>query len=399
MKILGKISLVFMFMLLIAFPVFSQTSDLPKPSGTYSVGTMRMSFADQSRKGIFTKDPEEYRELAVQVWYPSTDAFQGKQPLRYIPNRTVSKYIAKRLGIPNIFGKLTQVRTNSYLNARLAAGVDKYPVILFSVGYGGIGAENTIQMEELASHGYVVFSISHTYEDIASIFPDGKIVYFNPEQMKSFMDELMAVGKQIKANKPQNTVKYGVEYSKTAYKSVHIWSDDTSFVADQIEKLANGEIRSIFANRLDIANMGVFGHSFGGATAGQVCITDNLFKAFINMDGTPFGDIINTQVKQPFMIIHADRKETPLTAGYSTEQKNYMVVYIKGTTHSNFMDFSLLFPSFRYIGMFGKIDGKRNMRIVNDYVLSFFNKYLKGMAEPLIDQKLFKYPEVTVESR
>ena len=399
MKVFLKAFFIMVLLASLTFPVLARNFDLPQPSGPNSVGTMRLGFVGPSRKGIFTSNPDEYREIAVQVWYPTTDDLQGKEPLFYIPDRTVGKYIAKRLGMPNVFGKLAAVRTNSYLDAGLSAGTDKYPVVVFSAGYGNIGNANTVQMEELASHGYVVFSISHTYEDVASIFPDGRIAYFDPKQMKVFTDDLLRAAKETKAKKPENPVKYGIEQSKMAYQSVHIWSDDTSFVVDQIEKLASGEIKSIFEGRLDVANMGVFGHSFGGATAGQVCITDFRFKAFINLDGSPFGDIINNPVKQPFMLITADGRETPLTAGYSPEQTNYLVVYIKGATHSDFMDFSILFPVFRYIGMFGKIGGERNSQIVNDYVTAFFNKYLKGKEEPLIDQMIFKYPEVRLEAK
>ena len=292
--------------------------------------------------------------------------------------------------------KLALVKTNSYPNAVLSSGETKYPVMVFSGGYGGFGGQNTIQMEDLASHGYIVFSIFHTYEDFAAIFPDGKIVPCSMEQIKAFQDELISFSKHSKDSNTRDFYNYVMNNARVVRKSIKIWSDDTRFIADQIEKLEKGEIESIFNSRLDTSSMGVFGHSFGGAAAGQACLTDNRFKAFINMDGTPFGDTIGNKVEQPFMILNTGKSD--FSAGYSPEQKNYLIVSIKGSKHADFMDYTLLFPSLKRIGLMGSIDGNLLVRIVNDYVLSFFNKHLKGLNEPLIDQLLSRYPEVTIKN-
>jgi pimeloyl-ACP methyl ester carboxylesterase len=140
--------------------------------------------------------------------------------------------------------------------------------------------------------------------------------------------------------------------------------------------------------------MGVFGHSFGGATAGEVCLHDKRFKTFINMDGAPSGEAINNIIEQPFMVMTSGPY---IDAGYNKGQKNYLVVTIEGSEHFDYADFTILFPNFKYAGfLLGKIDGARQVEIVNDYVLSFFNKHLKGKKEPLIDERLNKYPEVAI---
>ncbi|OYP22035.1 isoform II, partial [Lachnotalea glycerini] len=213
--------------------------------------------------------------------------------------------MAKRLGLPNLFNYFTMIKTHSYLNANLSDEEKTYPVVLFSSGYGSFVGQNTLQMEELASNGYIVFSISHPYEDFASIYPDGKILSFNTDQLNRFQNELTIVSKGYSGDKTSSDFeRYAIANCSIAYESVQIWSDDTIFVADQIEKLNNGEIKSIFENKIDVTNMGVFGHSFGGATAGQTCLKDSRFKAFINMDGTAFGDSMNQIIEQPFMVMN-----------------------------------------------------------------------------------------------
>ena len=47
--------------------------------------------------------------------------------------------------------------------------------IIFSHGLGGNRTQNTVIMEELASHGYVVIAIEHAYDANISIFNNGDI--------------------------------------------------------------------------------------------------------------------------------------------------------------------------------------------------------------------------------
>lgn len=379
----------------VAWPLLFPVINLPEPGGKYPVGTMRMAFTDKTRSGIFTA-PEAYRKLAVQVWYPA-ERVTGIKALDYFPDRKVGKYMAKRARLPNIFGQLALVKTNSYPEAVLSSGEMRYPVLLFSAGYGGFGGQNILQMEELASHGYVVFSIFHTYEDFASIFPDGEIIPCSMEQIKAFQGELIKFAKNSGNSNTREFYNHVMDNSRVVRNSVKIWTDDAVFTADQIEKLESGEIKSIFSGRLDTSRLGVFGHSFGGAAAGQVCLNDARFKAFINMDGTPFGDTIRNNLSQPFLLLNTGKYDH--SAGYCPEQKNYLNVSIQGSRHADFMDYILLYPVLKHVGFLGSIDGRRLVRIVNDYVLSFFNRHLKGMKEPLADGMLEKYPEVTVKIR
>ncbi|MGH9906685.1 MAG: hypothetical protein ACRD8U_14010 [Pyrinomonadaceae bacterium] len=62
------------------------------------------------------------------------------------------------------------------------------------------------------------------------------------------------------------------------------------------------------------------------------------------------------------------------------ENDAYYVV-VKGTKHFNYSDFSLFSPDYKKVGILGPIEGERMEKIVNDYVLTFFDKYLKGKAQ------------------
>lgn len=388
----------FLLIIATAFPLLFPVVKLPEPEGKYPVGTMFMSFVDHARKDSFSSH-HGYRNIAVEVWYPA-DSIKGKKVLNFFPERHMSEYLAQSIMMPNVFDHIALVKTHSYINADLAGKAGKYPVIVFSGGYLSFPGQNTVLMENLASEGYIVFSISHPYEYFATEYPDGKIVKFNEKQVSNLQNELVKISKAYPGDTSSATYeKYQAKKAGISNRSINIWSDDTKFVANEIERLESGAVKSIFTSRLNTSEMGVFGHSFGGATAGQVCLEDSRFKAFINLDGAPFGDSINQLIKQPFMIMNGDTHKELIEGGYSPKQKNYIDVTIKGAKHLDFTDFTLLLPIFKHLGILGNIDSNRQENIIKDYVVAFFNKNLKGIHEPLIDNLLSRYEGVTVEKK
>jgi len=53
----------------------------------------------------------------------------------------------------------------------------------------------------------------------------------------------------------------------------------------------------------------------------------------------------------------------------------------------------------KLLGNIGPINGKRFLKIQNDYVLAFFNQYLKGEPSDLLNDTSEKYKEVIFKSR
>ncbi|MFD4182221.1 hypothetical protein ACFWPB_14060, partial [Rhodococcus sp. NPDC058514] len=67
--------------------------------------------------------------------------------------------------------------TNGQLDAPVAASPGRsLPVVLFSPGFYMPRTLSTGTAEHLASHGYVVISIDHTGDALATVFPDGRVV-------------------------------------------------------------------------------------------------------------------------------------------------------------------------------------------------------------------------------
>src|ERR1051326_671697 len=132
-------------------------TELPKPSGSFVVGTVIYNWTDVTRDDIVTEAPNDKRQITVQLWYPSQSE-QGAQRAPYMPELTVLRSAFKQGA-----DQFEKVQTNSFLQTKLSNSQHKYPVIIFSHGMGVPRSWYTMLMEELASHGYIVAGIDHPY--------------------------------------------------------------------------------------------------------------------------------------------------------------------------------------------------------------------------------------------
>ncbi|MGM7681584.1 hypothetical protein ACSVDA_05450, partial [Cytobacillus sp. Hm23] len=148
-------------MLSYLFPIIK----LPKPTGEYNVGKIIEHYVDQSREEVFTKKPSDYRELIIQLWYPTDMKITKNNRTPYHPNSAYFiEEISKYLNVPQfIFNGVNKIETNSIKGARVSNKKYKYPVLLFSHAHGSSTSLNSFQIEELVSHGYIVVGIEHSY--------------------------------------------------------------------------------------------------------------------------------------------------------------------------------------------------------------------------------------------
>lgn len=154
----------------IIFPVFK----LPTPSGEYKVGSQYLKIMSD-RLEVITEDPEDKRAIMVKIWYPSVVANEKKEPYLNQGNRLgfSSKY-----GLPeSITHYLDYVQTNTYQKPQIAE--EKFPILIFSHGSNAEAFGYYALMEEIVSHGFIVFNINHTYESSGSLFPDGEIKLYD----------------------------------------------------------------------------------------------------------------------------------------------------------------------------------------------------------------------------
>ena len=63
-----------------------------------------------------------------------------------------------------------------------------------------------------------------------------------------------------------------------------------------------------FASRVDMARIGILGHSMGGVTSAQFCLEDRRCRAGLNLDGIPqYGTVVDGDLGRPFLMVYSSR--------------------------------------------------------------------------------------------
>jgi predicted dienelactone hydrolase len=367
-----------------ALPVLLPVPAIPKPGGSLEVGTKTFELIDNSRKELYS-GKDEARSFMVQVWYPANPLPENKKAPWMSRADIYGPAISKFLKLPSFFlDNLTLEKTPAYIDAPMAETSTPYPVILFSHGWNGFNAQNTGQMIQLASRGFVVVAVNHTYGAIATIFPDGRIAYNNPKALPDGAPD--------------------AEYEIAARKLVNQWAGDLSFTLDN---LVTGE--HLPANSLDFNRIGVYGHSTGGGAAIQFCGTDPRCKALLGMD--PFMRPVSAQVlakgvSQPSFFMFSqgwddltDSKNNQLfNEFYPKVSDKKGAIAIQGTKHYDFSDLPLLSPIAPQLGLKGPLNGKRVTEIVDAYLIEFFEMTLNGKPSNLFNGNFSDFPEVKIKA-
>ena len=367
-----------------ALPILLPVPSIPTPSGPYQVGTTIYELTDDSRRELYS-GRDEARRFQIQVWYPS-EADPSDERAPWMSNAEIfAPAIATYIDMPSFFlDHLALVEVPAYRESKAAPSEGGYPVILFSHGWNGFNTQNTGQALELASHGYVVIGVQHTYVAILMVFKDGTIARNNPSALPGGAPD--------------------EEYEAAAHKLGDQWAGDMAFVLDTLA-IRNTSDGSPFGGMLDLARVGVYGHSTGGSAAIQFCGTDTRCKALLGMD--PFMrpasyEVLENGVTQPafFMFSQSwaddvNSRNNELFNGFIPNVKEPLgVISIDGTTHYDFTDLPLLSPLTPQLGLKGPINGKYVTIIINDYLLSFFDMTLKNEATHLFAGQNQKYIEV-----
>jgi len=370
----------------IALPILLPVPNVSKPDGPYQVGTMTFALTDNSRREIYSSNPTIPRRFMIQVWYPASPHPDDKTA-PWMPNASIyAPAISDLLKLPHFFlDHLELVTTPAFQNAPLARSNTAYPVIVFSHGWKGFRAQNTVQMIDLASHGYVVIGMEHTYGAVTTVFPDGTIAPNNPSALPDGMpDEI---------------------YFPAARLLVNQWAGDIGYALDFMAQ-QNDDTQSPFHNLLDLNKVGVFGHSTGGGATIEFCGTDPRCKAGFAEDPymTPVSEEVMTKgVSQPFFFMFSETWTGDVKAENTNNRlfrqfqpnasQSLGAVTIAGSAHYDFTDLPMLTPLAPQLHLKGPINGPLVIRIVNDYLLSFFDKTLKGMPETLFNGRP-PYPDV-----
>ncbi|MEV0647631.1 hypothetical protein AB0I28_20420 [Phytomonospora sp. NPDC050363] len=321
------------------------TLTLPAPTGPFPVGVGDFHLVDESRADPWV--PTENRELMVTAWYPARAAVGELDP--YV-SAAESPLILGSLGVPPEVPPeaLSTIATHSYVDAPIKGR--RLPTVVLSPGFSMPRSSLTGLAEDLASRGYLVLGVDHTYEASAITFPDGRVT----ECLVCTLD-------------PEGS---DVALGRAA---------DVSFVLDElIGTLPVDENRILMG-----------GHSMGGASAVPLLASDDRVRAGFDMDGTVHVPPAGEGAEKPFMLLGAphhapDGEYGPKwTEVYGQLQGWKRWITVDGTGHSSFTDYA---PIADQLGLpMGTTPGDRALELTRTYVGAFADRHLRGLPRPVLN--------------
>lgn len=432
-SVFTTLTLLISIFLILQFPI----SDLPPPSGTYRVGNFGYTFTDASRTEVFATQGQ--RRLFLNIWYPAALAEGKRYEFRGIWEELYSGDIDWIFLLTNY---LQNIKTHSYIEAPVVAN-NSFPVLVYNHGLYSFTSQNLLLMEELASHGYIVVSIGHTYQSLKVNLSDSDTYSFQtgwpdtsdpaigqpaPGLIETGLDELVgtpvsrryrvlheilegfrlaeseAARRQLVSEINQHYRVFGLppEYPddylynylatelNLSESFIDYWAQDIDSVLNHLPEL-NAPVAD-FSHAMDLSTIGVFGMSFGGAAAGEFCKLDSRCMAGSNIDGFQFGRNWNQPLIAPFLLIYSDALRGNTDWAYLESEQSLEIVSIEGSTHGDLTDFPRILRIMKLIGSSGEISPDRARELLNHLIVGFFDEHLK--SRPRDPDYLSRYTEI-----
>ena len=252
-------------------------------------------------------------------------------------------------------------------------------MVVFTHGYTGTFTDYTFIFEDLASRGYVVASVDHTYEATAVEFPDGRFVH------SGFGSHLGGVL---------------IEDEEAMSLALTVRLADLRFVRSELERM-NSTVQSPFAGKLDTTKVALAGHSMGGLAASLGVQRDRRFRAGIILD-VHDGDVPNAVVRAtgtPVLILASGRKQWTENECklWSSLRGSRFAVNLEGAEHLTTSDAVWLARGAIKAGTMGS---EKAVSAVRDYIAAFLDANLQGKGpEPLLAGPSSDYPDAAVTTQ
>jgi predicted dienelactone hydrolase len=351
---------------------------LPEPTGPHAVGVTDLHLVDTTRADPWLADGSP-RELMVSVWYP---ARRGTgEPAPYMRPGAAAEFDRGAAAVMQTEpGRVDWAGTVTHARLNAAARGGRRPVVLYSPGFYNERTLGTALVTELASHGYVVVTVDHTYEAHAVEFPDGRVA-----TPRIALPDPVA---RLKAALPVRVA-------------------DVRFV-----------LTALAGRGFDTSRVGAFGHSAGGVTTAQAMLEDRRIRVGANLDG-PLGwdwtspDLLLPVARQgldrPMLLVGARLPDdSPQDHHHSASWASFwrhstgpkLDLWFPAARHNSYTDHQSLVPQLQeHVGLpdglraalIGDIDPARSIAVQRAHLTAFFDRHLAGRPVPLP-----RHPEAVV---
>ncbi|MEU3713358.1 alpha/beta hydrolase family protein [Streptomyces catenulae] len=375
---------------------------LPAPTGAHPVGITTFPVTDRRRPDPWMAGRS--RELMVSVRYPArAGARLFPRAPQMLPGEAAG-FDELNTFTPHVpAGKVdwAATATHAHEGAPPAPHHGRLPVLLYSPGAFDPRALGSTLCDELASRGYVVVSVDHTYEAPAVEFPGGRVV-------RSLLPAELA--RAQKENRVPELLR----------KVSDVRADDLRSVLDALGRPdAARALPDGLRGALDLGAVGAFGQSAGGFTAALALHDDPRVKAAVNMDGvmgyTQKDDdprnpsrVGTDGVNRPLLLLGMDGDNRHTVASWgatwahsSGPLRGFM---LKGSRHASYTDGQSLIPQIArslklpqddITALIGTVPPRRAVAAEKAYVSAFFERWLRGRDDGgLLDGDSTRYPEM-----
>jgi dienelactone hydrolase len=181
------------------------------------------------------------------------------------------------------------------------------PLVLYSPGWGGTRTESRAQVENLASHGFVVVGVDDYASDRAA----------DPDQGASF--ELLTEAQT------EESMRRAVRHVAT----------QGGRIVEVLAALRDGQLPDL-AGRISLDRVGVLGMSIGGPSGLEAASRDPHIVAVYNLDGGLFGDAAR-RIGVPNYFLMSSREAFPSDAELASPDaytRNYAKVSALDIPHN-----------------------------------------------------------------
>jgi dienelactone hydrolase len=364
-------------------PLILPVPELPVPTGPEPIGTVTVALLDREREELYGPRPGQARRLVAQVWYPALPNDEI-EPIQWSEDwDIVAPGVATEMGFPGWF--LDQTRytaSHSVPSAPIAPGA--FPVVIYSHGWAGFRSMAVNQIESLASNGFIVVAIDHTFASVATRFPDGDVV----RNDRGALPDRAEVGEEA--------------YALAVEDLLGVFTGDIVTVVNALETGEEGPFGTLAASA-DVTRLGVFGFETGGGAAVQFCLVDERCDAVLGLDPwvEPIPDrVLAISAPRPALYLRSDdwrgSENDAILRGIaerSTETTYW--IGVEGATENDLVATPLLSPLAGRLGWKGPIPTGRVIPIIDRYLVGFFDVFLLGTGPAALDTASFD--EVTLE--
>lgn len=313
--------------------LFPEYDELPT-LGIYAFESKLVYLEDDTRQETFSND-DTFRQVGIQVWYPVNYS-------------------------------------------------ETFPLIIYSHGGISTPTSNESLFRELASQGYVVFSLNHPYHSIFSKTKGGKSMIIDSSYMK-----------ELNSEDATSDPKTSFELYQ---KWMNIRTQDINFVIDFVKNETQENPLSSLISMVDKENIAVIGHSLGGSAALCVGRQRDDIKAVIALESPYMCDILGVDEQGfvfeqniypiPVLNIYSDSTWDHLSSWPQYKQNHTFLseissdienVHMSGAGHFSLTDLSLLSPLLTRTldGFESSKDHKEILESINMICLEFLDKHLK----------------------